>query len=401
MARLPHAGRIFVALLACVGPADAARAGEPVTAWGGRLRLAGEVSGTLAPEDDGYFNYSDYEYSQLRLLRLRLAAELRPAEPAAILVELRSDNLDAPRLYALFLRLRPWSSKPIDLQVGLIPTAFGAMPRRQYPADNPLPGLPLAYQYLTALRSDSAPRNATELVHERARGWRVAYSLGSSVPGPGLPLVQSERWDTGAQLRLGDEPLSLALALTRGTLCQPLTHDDNTGWQLSGRLGWRVSSAWRIGLSGARGEYLADSLREALPPGTAGPGEQTAVGVDTELARGRWIGRGELVWSRWDVPVVDPPFIRSPLEAIGGFLEVRFKAFPGIFLAARGEGLHFGGVLGAATPEWDAPVWRLVAGAGWTPRPDLLVKLAVQYNKRDGGYVRDSTLPAVQVVWWF
>ncbi len=33
---------------------------QSVSLFGGRVSLAGEASGTIAPEDEGYFNYSDY-----------------------------------------------------------------------------------------------------------------------------------------------------------------------------------------------------------------------------------------------------------------------------------------------------------------------------------------------------
>ena len=140
----------------CLAAAGAGR-GEPVSLLGGRVRLGGEVSGTIAPEDLGWFNYSDYESSTLRLFRVDLAAEARLASFASVLFDVRSDNLEAPRVYALYLRLRPWAGREVDLQAGLVPPVFGAFPRRRYAFENPLPSLPLAYQYLTNLREDAVP----------------------------------------------------------------------------------------------------------------------------------------------------------------------------------------------------------------------------------------------------
>ena len=125
-------------------PRDGRRRGRrsPSRCLGGRVRLGGEVSGTIAPEDLGWFNYSDYEMSTLRLFRVDLAAEARLASFASVLFDVRSDNLDAPRVYALYLRLRPWAGRELDLQAGLVPPVFGAFPRRRYATDNPLPSLP-------------------------------------------------------------------------------------------------------------------------------------------------------------------------------------------------------------------------------------------------------------------
>jgi hypothetical protein len=103
---------------------------ESLVADPGRLVLGGEVSGTFGSEDKGYFNYSSYEVSSLRLFRVDLTAEARLASFASVLLDVRTDNLDAPRLYALYLRLRPWASREIDLQAGLA-SCLGAFSRRR------------------------------------------------------------------------------------------------------------------------------------------------------------------------------------------------------------------------------------------------------------------------------
>jgi hypothetical protein len=189
---------IRVAAVALSLAASVAWAGEPTVFFGGRLRLGGEISGTLSPEDEGYFNYTDYETSTLQLFRIDLMAEARLARWSSLLFEGRMDNLGDPRVYALYLRVRPWESRDIDLQAGMVPPVFGAFPRRRYAADNPLPSLPLAYQYLTTVREDAIPQNAEQIVAQRGRGWLVRYTVGNTSAGPGRPLMNAERWDTGS-----------------------------------------------------------------------------------------------------------------------------------------------------------------------------------------------------------
>ena len=167
-----------------------------------------------------------------------------------MLADVRSDNLRAPRVYALYLRLAPASGR-LALQAGLVPPVFGSYPRRRYGYENPLPSVPLAYQYLTIVRYDAVPARSEDLVAQRGRGWLVRYPVGETTAGPGLPLVDAERWDAGVQLRLGAEPLSLALAVTQGSPSRPLVRDDNGGKQLSGRLQWRPGPALTAGVSGA------------------------------------------------------------------------------------------------------------------------------------------------------
>jgi hypothetical protein len=382
--------------------ASLSRAQDRTSFFAGRLRLGGELSGTIAPDDEGYFNYSDYETSTLQLFRMSLLAELRLADAASLLFEGRMDNLAAPRVYALYLRVRPFAERELDLQAGLVPPVFGSFARRRYGLDNPLPSLPLAYQYLTTLREDALPENAEQLVAQRGRGWLVRYPLGETAFGPGRPLVNGERWDAGVQLRVGVRPLSLAVAVTQGTLSHPEVEDSNRGKQLSGRLAWTPSPGFVAGLSGATGDFVATSAAEAVPGGAAGPWRQQAAGVDLEWSRGHLILRGEAVWSRWRLPPVDETRIQDPLDALSGFVEARYKLLPGTYVAARAELLRTTELASALGPlEWDARVRRFELGGGVSPARRVLLKASWQHNSRDGGRVTSSDLVAAQVLLWF
>ena len=395
------AARSVVVVLCLLG-ASRAGADEPLAFFGGRLRLGGEVSGTLAPEDQGFFNYSEYGVNDLRLFRVDVTAEARLFSFASVLADVRSDNLDSPRLYALYLRVRPWSARAFDVQAGLVPPVFGSFPRRRYAYDNPLPSVPLVYQYLTILREDAVPARAEDLVAQRGRGWLVRYPVGESYSGPGVPVVSGEKWDTGLEVRLGDRPWSLGLAVTQGTLSNPLTRDDNGGKQVSARLAWTPSAALAVGVSGATGDFLTDDVQDALPPGARGTYRQQALGVDVEWSAGYWIVRGEAIWSRWRVPPLEPTLIEHPLPALGVYGEARYKLRPGLFLAGRVERLGFAEIDSAAgRVTWDAPVTRVEVGAGWSPWRYVVLKTSWQHNWRDGGRVRENDIVAGQVVLWY
>jgi hypothetical protein len=379
-----------------------ASGGDPLTFFGGRLRLGGEMSGTIAPEDEGFFNYNDYETNTLRLFRIDLMAEARLAPSVSLLFDGRMDNLTEPRVYALYLRLRPWPSRDLDLQAGLVPPVFGSFARRRYALDNPLPSLPLAYQYLTTIREDALPANAEDLVAQRGRGWLVRYPIGDTTAGPGRPLVNAERWDAGVQARLGVRPLSLALAVTQGTLSHPEIEDQNGGKQVSARLAWTPAPGFVAGLSAANGDFVADSAREALPDAGAGKYRQQALGLDLEWSAGYLILRGEAVLSRWRLPAVDATRIEDPLDALGLFVEARYKLRPGLYVASRVERLTMAELesdFGAR--GWDAPVTRLELGAGWSAWRHVLLKASWQHNWRDGGRVRENDLVAAQVLLWY
>src|SRR5688500_12258989 len=59
--------RVLAALLVCCGAATGAAAqslpSEPATFANGRVVVGGDVSVAFAPQDLGFFNYSDYEHS--------------------------------------------------------------------------------------------------------------------------------------------------------------------------------------------------------------------------------------------------------------------------------------------------------------------------------------------------
>ena len=111
----------------------------------------------------GHFNYTDYEHSALRLFRVDVAAAVKAGPHFTLLGEIRSENFDTVRPYALYLRIRPWTNRDFDIQVGRVPPTFGAFARRTYANDNPLIGYPLSYQYLTTIRPDSVPASGDEL----------------------------------------------------------------------------------------------------------------------------------------------------------------------------------------------------------------------------------------------
>ena len=88
---------------------------EPVTFGDGRVVVGGEISATMAPEDTGFFNYSDYEHSTLREFRAGASLMVRATDRISVLGEIRSENLDSPEAYALYARIRPLTRYRLDV----------------------------------------------------------------------------------------------------------------------------------------------------------------------------------------------------------------------------------------------------------------------------------------------
>jgi hypothetical protein len=370
------------------------------------LRVAGEIVGTLAAADhSAYFNYTDYERNALRMLRLALAGEWRPIAPIAFVAEVRTEDFQHVAAHAAYVRVRPWQSRPFDIQVGRIPPSFGAYGRRAYNADNPLIGYPLAYQYLTSLRPDAIPASEDDLLRMRGRGWLSSFPVGAVTEGPGVPLISGFRWDTGVQARWNAARAEVTASVTTGTLSNPQISDNNDGRQVAARVATRPLTGLVIGGSAARGAWLSQRVLDTLPAAARESSyTQQAFGADAEYSRDYWLVRGELVWSEWTIPLIQTGTERS-LGALGMWIEGRYRLTPRLFVAARADRLSFsrisGTFFGGRPTSWDAGVKRLEAGAGWYLQRNLLARAVLQHNWRGGGRVTSRSFVSGQLAYWF
>ena len=376
---------------------------EPIVFADGRITVSGDAWAGIAPHDPGFFNYTDYEYSALRLLRFDVSASVKAGEHITLLGEVRSDNLGRVRPYALYARIRPWTRRAFDIQAGRIPPTFGAFAHRTYAWDNPLIGYPLAYQYLTSLRPDSMPANADELLSMRGRGWLSHFSIGNVVPQQGVPLVSVLRWDSGVQVHAASDLAEATASVTAGTLSNPLFRDDNGGQQVAGRLALHPVVGLVIGGSAAHGPFVSDSAARSAPgDGRGDQFNQTAWGGDVEYSRDYYLVRVETIVSQWTVPPVAAPFIRGPLSAVATSVEGRYKITAGLYGAARVDRLGFSEITGSKGPAtWDAGVRRVEVGGGFSIQRNLVFKLSYQHNTRDTARVPVLNLTAAQLVFWF
>lgn len=402
-----------VALLTASPAAGQALREEPIVFGDGRVTIGGDLSATFScahattisgcGEDLGYFNYGNYDSSLLRNFRVNVSASVRAGRRLSVLSEFRSDNLRHPEPYALYVRFRPWVNRAFDLQAGRIPPTFGAFSRRPYPNDNILIGTPLAYQYLTSLRPDALPASADELIRMRGRGWLSSYSLGDAYPEAGVPLVNGLRWDTGVQAHAKSDLVDVAVSVTNGTLANPRVRDDNAGKQVSGRVAFTPRPGLIAGASASRGTFASRDV--AVAAGLAANDRsvtQTAWGADLEYSHGYYLLRAETLVSSFHLPAVQAPFITTPARAVSASVEGRYKIRPGLYVASRFDRLTFNTLVGSSGARtWEAPVWRIETGVGYSLQHNLLLKLAYQHNERDGGRVPIVTLGAAQLVYWF
>ncbi|MGH9148150.1 MAG: hypothetical protein ACRD1Q_15675, partial [Vicinamibacterales bacterium] len=77
---------------------------EPITFAGRRITIGAEVSASYStnPDEQGWFNYTDYEHNALRLFRIGFTADVRLGSRVSVLGEFRTDNWDDFGPYALY-----------------------------------------------------------------------------------------------------------------------------------------------------------------------------------------------------------------------------------------------------------------------------------------------------------
>jgi hypothetical protein len=375
---------------------------EPITAADGRVIVGAEVSATYSSEDPGFFNYTDYEYSALRNLRVGLSAEVRASRRLHILGELRVDHGDHVQPFALYARIRPWPDRRFDIQAGRIPATFGASGRGSYGPANLVIGTPLAYQYLTSLRPDALPQTSEDLVRMRGRGWLSSFPIGVTTPDHGIPIVNTIRSDTGVQVHGVAGIVEWIGAITTGSLSNPRVRDDNGGRQLIGRIVTRPVAAVAVGASMARGAYVSDVVEETAPAVDADDGMQQAIGVDAEYSTGHLLTRAEMIFGRWRLPVALADTGERDLGTRASLIELRYRVYPGVQIAGRVERLDFSDIRADTAPvPWEAAVRRVELGASYSIIRNVIIKGSWQRNRREGGRVRQDTLMAGQIVYWF
>ncbi len=393
----------LLALCAAARGAAQTLPADPIVLGNGHVTIGGDVSASYGSSDPGFFNYTDYEHSALRTLQIDVTAAVTAGPHLSLLGQIRTENVDSLEPYAAYVRVRPWTRHGFEIFAGRVPPTFGAFSHHTYAEDNLLIGYPLAYQYLTPLRPDSLPASVDDLLKMRGRGWLSTFSIGNTTPDRGVPLVSVFRYDTGVQLHEGTELFDATAAVTNGTVSNPLFKDDNSGRQFAGRFALHPIPGLVAGVSFANGPFVSSTAaRGAVGDGHADEFTQTAYGADLEYSRGYWLIRGETIVSQWRLPIVRAPFLPSPLQSDGNFVEGRYKLRPGLYVAARVDHLGFSEVTGTTrTDTWDAPVTRLEIGGGYSLQRNLVLKVEFQHDARDGGLVKVANPVAAQLVYWF
>ncbi len=317
----------------------------------------------LSDVEDGSTNETNDGSTNFDALWLRLYGRLKHGDEVELVTDLFSADGRTPELFGLYARLqpRPW----IGLRVGLLPLVVGAWQERAYPSRQPLVGAPLHAQYLLALRNDSLPASADELLSQRGRGRASTFSLGFPGTGGASTLFYEHCWDTGLELFGQAGRLRWHAALMRGTPGSPATtlRAQRSGLTPEARLTWRPADGLRLGASWARGPYLREDLQPFLPAGRATRDyRQELLGGDVRLER--WRVTLDVEWAR---NRYDSPWVAERLDSEAWMAEAGLRLAEGLAATGRWSRLDHGAIRdGRGLPvDWEADAQRFEAGLAY------------------------------------
>jgi hypothetical protein len=169
----------------------------------------------------------------------------------------------------------------------------------------------------------------------------------------------------------------------------------------SGRAAARLRNGITVGVSGARGQWLTNTVLDLTADGRSTPSSQSVVGTDVEFGHGPWLVRGEWLRSVFETPVVRAPDRNARLRAWSSFVEARYRPVPRWQVGVRLDRLAFGPLPNAASTTWDADVNRVEAVVGFRATRRIELRGGWQHNWRAGGRVRERGLPIAAVLAWF
>lgn len=278
----------------------------------------------------------------------------------------------------------------LSLTLGKFAAPLGNFIPRHGGLQNPLATAPLPYDQITTFMqpSDTAAtvlgrRDRPDVKDWRTPVYREVYGVGGMLAGQAGPV-------TWAVAVMNSAPGTWAFDWNYHS-------GDFEAPNLYLRAAWAVGPTTTLGASWSRGPYNREDADGLPADREAGDFPQTLAGVDLQWSSGDWDVYAELIWTRYEAPLVED------LELLTGYVEGKVTFAPGLFGALRLGRTGFGEIEDAAGEEkrWDRGLSRVELGAGAFLTRNLLLKATLQTNHQSGGREPDDTLFVLQWVLTF
>jgi hypothetical protein len=272
------------------------------------------------------------------------------------------------------MRYTPWEDGRFNLQLGKFPTVVGNWSRRHDPWENPFITPPLVYENLTAVWGTDAAVAAGEI-----NGWTT------SAKNLRLPVIWDANYTTGAAIfgSIGKFDYAAEIknaAISSGPGSWNATSVGFANPTYSGRLGFRPTEAWNLGVSSSVGSYLDPRAASSVAPGQGlDDYKEVTVAQDASYAWHHWQVWAECYETRFQIPTV------ANADTVAYYIETKYKFSPEMSCAVRWNQQLFGTIpdgMGGAT-SWGSNAWDVDVAFTYRFSPHVQAKL--QYSFLDQG----------------
>jgi len=147
----------------------------------------------------------------------------------------------------------------------------------------------------------------------------------------------------------------------------------------SGRIGYRFSPAWNLGVSFSRGPYLEEDafIADGFDRGDL---INYKSGIDLKWEHRKWSILAEVIYDRYETLEV------GTLESLNYYIQARYKIAPGLWFAGRiSQAFNSNADLpsGESVP-FSPDLTRAEAAIGFRLTPDVLLKMQYTYTASNG-----------------
>lgn len=300
-------------------------------------------------------------------------------------------NLDA-RVDEYFLRWLPFADNRLHVQAGKFATVVGNWVARHDSWRNPLINGPLPYENMTTISDGAGPAGPAAFLARR--------DLPDNKPA-WLPVIWGPAYTSGISVSGVLRQIEYALEFKNASISsRPYVWDlDTRGFAdptWSGRLGFRPTTAWRLGASASHGPYLIS--HPGLPAGLPAGKNRDDYNQSTLMFDASWSRRhlelwAEVILSRFEVPNT------GDADTLAYYVEAKYGLAPKWNLAARWNHQVFNRI-GDGSGEswrWDRNTWRTDLALGYQVDRHWQAKLQYSYQHKDGPLQQGEQMFAAQI----
>ncbi len=340
-------------------------------------------------EENDVTNLTFLGFSNFHTLRTRLFFDATIDRDVYFFAQILVDNFTGFQLYAAYARFQNLSGPKLNLQLGFIPTTIGSFVSRTYSDKNPLIGVPLLYNFHTALSPSLLGSNGTLTELSAAKDARSRS---------GLPVIYDACWNSGVEIYGSAGNLDYSLGILSGSVTKPTVEQSKEIPQFTSHLVYNFGPGFKLGASAYYGPYLYDDIfgeGDMLDNASFKSSDfiNSGIGYELYFARRYLEIYSEAFYSTWQYPGL------PDLNLISGYFEFKYKFRPRWYIAGR-FGLSEPGEIETApgiNEKWDYTLRRYEFGLGYKALRKMTIKLVTQINRFDQIDSFDNELIALQI----